>query len=51
MTSFPFLMTVLCSSVNQSGDGETEYGKQQKKVSQLRDQLVALEKTDRKSVV
>lgn len=38
-------MTVLCFSVNQSSDGKTEYAKQQKKISQLRDQLVALEKT------
>lgn len=38
-------MTVFCFSVNQSGRGETEYAKQQKKISQLRDELVALEKT------
>lgn len=31
--------------MNQSSDGETEYAKQQKEISQLRDELVALETT------
>lgn len=45
MTSFPFSTRVLCLSVNQSSDGETEYAKQRKKISRLRDELAALEKT------
>lgn len=35
----------MCFSVSLSNDGETEYAKQQKKISSLKEQLVALEKT------
>lgn len=35
----------MCFSVSMSNDGETEYRKRQKKISGLKEQLAALEKT------